>query len=279
MTLCELAALYATETAASDGYRSNLLRTARRLGSYGLTALRQLSPDSVNAILQKLDASTQTRHNIRREILTLWRWAYDRQWCQIPPLRLHRVKVRPRPVEAWSMGLLESLLGAAAGDATPISRRWPTVTRAMVLPPWIGLGFDTGLRFADIHELTIHSFRNQCVAVSAKKTGKVTVRPLSDDTADEVARLFKLSPDGTLFKWAVPRRRAFVMWQSFLADHKIGGSSKFLRRSCATYLHKKKPGQASDYLSHSDPKLVWKHYLDQTLLDMPEGPPSIRRAK
>jgi len=175
--------------------------------------------------------------------------------------------------------MLEQLLSRAAADITPVSRRWQQVTRADILPAWIGVGYDTGLRFADIHGLTIDDFRNDCVAISANKTAKVTIRPLSPETLDEVAKLFKHSPDGTLFKWALPRRRAFVMWQTFLREQGVKGSSKYLRRSCATYVHKKSPGRASDYLSHSDGKLIWKHYLDQTLLDMPEGPPPIRRAR
>jgi integrase len=279
MQIVELAATYAVQVSAAAGYAANLLRTARRFGVYGISQVRQLTADAVNKALQTMPVTPQTRHNIRRELLTLWKFAYESQLTDTPPLRLHRIKVKARPVEAWSMGMLERLLGAAGKDDTPVSRRWPQVTRAMVLPAWIGLGYDTGLRFADIHELTIKSFRNNCVAVSANKTGKVTIRPVSDDTADEVGRLFKHSPDGTLFKWALPRRRAFVLWQTFLAEHKVAGSSKFLRRSCATYVHKKTPGRASDYLSHSDPKLIWRHYLDQTLLDMPEGPQPIRRAR
>ena len=279
MLIVELAAQYAAQVSAASGYAANLARTARRFGVYGISQVRQLTADGVNKALQSMPVTPQTRHNIRRELLTIWKFAYESQLTDTPPLRLHRIKVKPRPVEAWSMGMLERLLAAAGKDHTPVSRRVPQVTRSMVLPAWIGLGFDTGLRFADIHELTIRSFRNNCVAVSANKTGKVTIRPLSDDTADEVATLFKHSPDGTLFKWALPRRRAFVLWQTFLAEHKVTGSSKFLRRSCATYVHKKSPGRASDYLSHSDPKLVWRHYLDQTLLDMPEGPQPIRRAR
>jgi integrase len=279
MQIVELAAKYAAEVSAAAGYAANLIRTARRFGVYGISQVRQLTADGVNKALHSMPVTPQTRHNIRRELLTLWKFAYESQLTDNPPLRLHRIKVRARPIEAWSMAMLERLLVAAGKDHTPISRRFPQVTRAMVLPAWIGLGFDTGLRFADIHELTIRSFRNNCVAVSANKTGKVTIRPVSAETSDEVTCLFKHSPDGTLFKWALPRRRAFVMWQTFLAEQKITGSSKFLRRSCATYVHRKTPGRASDYLSHSDPKLVWRHYLDQTLLDMPEGPPPIRRPR
>ena len=279
MTLVELAACYAAENAASDGYRANLSRTARKFAAYGLHLVRQLSAPTVNTALAEMQLTPATKHNIRRESLTLWKWAFDREWSSSPPLRLHRIKVRARPVEAWSMTTLERMMAVAARDETPVSLRVPHVTRRMVLPAWIGLAFDTGLRFADVHALTIKNFRNNCVAVTAQKTGKTTIRPVSEDTGEEVGLLFKHSPDGTLFKWAVPRRRAFVMWQRFLAEHKFNGSSKYLRRSCATYVQRKSPGQASDYLSHSDPKLVWKHYLDQTLLDMPEGPPSIRRPR
>ena len=279
MTILDLARDYVGQNECSAGYAGNLLRTARLVTRYGLETISQLTCEIVNAMFSKMPGSPQLKHNTRRELLTVWRWAFESGLTNHPPLRLKRIRVKARPVEAWSMKMLERLLCAAAQDHTPVSRRWPQVTRALVLPAWIGLGFDTGLRFADIHNLTIHSFRNNCVAVSANKTGKVTIRPVSDETADEVARLFKLSPDGTLFKWALPRRRAFVMWQTFLREQGVRGSSKYLRRSCATYVHKKAPGRASDYLSHSDTKLIWRHYLDQTLLDMPEGPPPIRRAR
>jgi integrase len=279
MTILDLAAAYVSATECSDRYAANLLRTARRLTGYGINTIRQLSCDTVNKILVEMRESQQTRHNCRRELLTLWRWAFMEGLVAEAPMRLRAIKVRAKPVVAWGMDKLGRLLALAGEDQTPISRRLPGITRSHLLPCWIGLAYDSGLRFTDVQQLTVHQLRNDCVAVTATKTGKVTVRRLSDETAEEVARVAKLSPDGSLFSWALPRRRAFVMWRAFLDENKIGGSSKYLRRSAATMVHKARAGMASEFLSHSDPKLVWKHYLDQTLLDMPEGPPPIRKPR
>lgn len=279
MTILDLAGRYVASTECSERYAANLLRTARRLTGYGLETIRQLSADTVNKILMEMRESPQTRHNCRRELLTLWRWAFMEGIVKEAPLRLRAIKVKAKPVVAWGMDKLGRLLALAGEDQTPISRRLPGVTRSHLLPCWIGLAYDSGLRFTDVHQLTVQQVRNDCVAVTAHKTGKVTVRKLSDETAEEVGRVAKLSPDGSLFSWALPRRRAFVMWKEFLAKNKISGSSKYLRRSAATMVHKQKAGTASEFLSHSDPKLVWRHYLDQTLLDMPEGPPPIRKPR
>ena len=244
-----------------------------------METVRQLTCDVVNRIFAEMRETPQTKHNCRRELLTLWRWAFMEGIVNEAPTRLRSIKVKAKPVMAWGMDKLGRLLALAGKDRTPISRRLPGVTRSDLLPAWIGVAYDSGLRFTDVQQLSVHQVRNDCVAVTAHKTGKVTVRKLSDETAEEVGRVAKLSPDGSLFSWALPRRRAFVMWQDFLAENKISGSSKYLRRSAATMVHKQKSGSATEFLSHSDPKLVWKHYLDQTLLDLPEGPPPIRKPR
>jgi len=103
------------------------------------------------------------------------------------------------------------------------------------------------------------------------------VRAISQPGQEFAARLVKKSPDGTLFRWALPRRRALLKWRDFLREQKIIGSSRWLRRSGATYVEIKRKGEAQRFLGHSNAALASRHYLDQTLtMDIPESPPPLR---
>lgn len=276
MNLSAVLAEYLAERDTSRLYQATLRRTVRKLEMYGIKNPCQLQPERINHFLATLPLSPVSRSNIRRELLTVWRYAYERGITDTPPARVRKITVPRKPVRAWSLKTLESLIVIAEKDKTAVSWRCPEIRRCDVIPVWIVLGYDSGLRFSDIHSLTLRDFHNGCVMVTAQKTGKVTVRKLSDHCQLAVARLFTYSPDETLFKWFLPRRRAFVMWNDFLRANGIDGSSRWLRRSGATYVENKQPGGATRFLGHSNPLLAWMSYLDQTLLDMPDGPPPIR---
>lgn len=275
MTIAEVLDRYLCSVEASSRYIESLRRTVRKAQASGLVYLRQLAPEAVNSWLSRLPLSQTTRHNIRRELLTLWRWAYDGGLTEVPPLRIRRISPARKPPQAWTMEGLRKMLSLAEQDEKPISSR-VKLRRCDVLPAWIGVGYDSGLRFGDILSLTTDNIRNGCVAVTASKTGKPLVRRLSDTTVAAVERLAALSPDGTLFAWALPRRRAILMWRSFLKEHKLAGSSKWLRRSCATQVHLREKGAATDYLQHSSPMLAMYHYIDASQAGVPAPPPPIR---
>lgn len=275
MTLHDLLDRYLCAVEASPRYIESLRRTVRKAKANGLVYLRQLAPDPVNSWLSGLPLSATTRHNIRREILTLWRFAYDQGLTETPPLRIRRISPSRKPPQAWTMDSLRRMLELAEQDETPISSR-VQLRRCDVLPAWIGIGYDTGIRFSDALALTADNIRNGCVAITARKTGKPLVRRLSQETLDAVGRLLDMSPDGTLFSWALPRRRAILMWRAFLKQHRINGSSKWLRRSCATQVHLAEKGAATDYLQHSSPLLAMYHYIDASQAGVPAPPPPIR---
>jgi integrase len=229
----------------------------------------------VNSWISGLPLSATTRHNIRRELLTLWRYAYDRGLTQEPPLRIRRIQPCRKPPQAWTLDTLRRMLTLAEKDESPISSR-VKLRRCDVLPAWIGVGYDTGIRFSDVIALTSENVRNGCIAIVAHKTGKPLVRRLSPSTITAVERLLSLSPDGTLFAWSLPRRRALLMWREFLKQHKLAGSSKWLRRSCATQVHMAEKGAAVEYLQHSSPMLSHYHYIDASQAGVPNPPPPIR---
>lgn len=276
MSLRDLLAAYIATNACGRRYIESLRRTVKKAEDSGLSETCQLDSERVNKFLVGLSCGPTTRHNIRRELLTLWRWAYDEGMAEVYPARVRKIRPAYSAPEAWQFGELQSILAKAEADMRPVSRRVKLV-RSDVLPAWIGLAYDSGLRFTDIHGMTERHFRNGCVVISASKTGKPAVRQLSEKTQGDVARLFTFSPDGTLFKWFLPRRRAFLMWRSFLDANGFGGSTKWFRRAAATQIEMLKPGEATWFLQHSDPQLARRHYIDISQVHTPMAPPPLRR--
>jgi integrase len=274
MSLPDLLETYLEQHEASPRYQESLRRTVRRLSAYGIGGVSQLSPDRVNRFLVAVPVGQTTKHNYRRETFTLWRFAFQQGFTDVDPSRLRRIPPARFPVKAWSREAVQKMLLAAEADETPISTR-VGYKRRDFLPAWILIAFDSGLRFSDVLELRHSDIRNACVSVVARKTGKPTIRKLSDAAINAVKRLPK-SPDGTLFKWALPRRRALKMWRAFLDQHGFEGSSKWLRRTGATAVEMVRAGSATLFLGHSAPHLARMHYLDQSQFGMPEGPPALR---
>lgn len=278
MSLLDLLDRYMAAVECSPRYQESLLRTVRRAKDSGVEKVCQLTSESVNKFLANLEVGQTTRHNIRRELLTLWRFAHERGHTEIYPSRVRKIRPAFAPPVTWELTSLARIIEAAEKDETPISSR-VSLRRCDVIPAWAGLAYDSGMRFSDIHGLAKQHFRNECVATTASKTGKPLVRALSEPTQCYVAQLFTHSPDGTLFAWCLPRRRAFLMWRSFLDGNGFGGSTKWFRRAAATAIEQLQPGAATDFLQHSHPMLVRRHYLDATQAAIPMAPPPIRKPR
>jgi integrase len=277
MLLADLLDVYLSEREASPRYIESLNRTVRRARECGLLDTSQLLPEKANEFLSRLPLAAVTRANIRRELLTLWRFAFEHSYTDVPPLRVCRIKATPPPPRAWSLDTLRKLLAAAEQDARPVSQRCPGLLWRDVLPCWIVVGYDTGLRFSDLLHLHGENIVNGCVICTAQKTGKFTVRAISPAGRECVGRLLEKSRDGTLFRWALSRRRVLRKWKDFLDEQGIVGSSRWLRRSGATYVESQRHGEAQQFLGHSNPTLAVRHYLDQTLtMRIPASPPPLR---
>ena len=276
--LPELSRQYIAAHQMTKGYARQLRHAAEKLVERGIGDSTQLSSSSLNAFLDSRPSceSDHTRCNLRRQILTLWQWGFDERMIAEKPERIRKIKFLEESPVAWSFEQLCQLLSIAEKDEAVVSMKW-CLRRCDVLPCWIRVGYESGLRFSDIHLLTRKHFRNGCLCRTASKTRKATIKRITADTQLSVDAMFARSPDGTLFRWALPRRLATVTWQAFLEDHAIEGSSKYLRRTGATLLESEHPGSATAFLGHSDPRLAAKHYIDPTLVAPPQGPPAIQR--
>lgn len=275
MTLLELLDRYTAAVECSPRYVESLRRSVRKAQGKSLSDVRQLAPEPFNLFISSLALSPVTVANIRRELLTLWRYAHDEGLTEAQPTRIRKVKTQPRPPVCWTKPELERLWRCATDDQTRISSRCD-VRRCQVLPGWIAISYDTGMRFGDVHALTASNVQRGFVVTTAAKTAKPLVRQMSPAAIDEATKLIALSPDGTLFSWCLPRRRALLMWRAFLDEHGFEGSSKWLRRCAATQVAKEKGAAAATaLLQHSHPSLVIRHYIDQTQFDAPDAPPPI----
>ena len=273
--MIDVAILYINSRSLNAQYAKTLARTALRAHEFGIKS-DSIDDKIVNKFILTLssDLSLVTKSNIRRELLTLWRYAYEMEICKNPPRHVARVHTQQQVVEAWSLTEISDILSIAKKDTTEIGG----TTRMRIcdyLPAWIRIGYETGMRHGDILSLNATELRNGCVCKSANKTGKSLVRKIESETQVLAQNLLSRSPDGTVFLWFLTRRRSFTAMKDFLDRHHIRGTGKYLRRACATAIANDSPSRASAYLQHSKESLL-KHYVDESLLDVPDGPPPIK---
>jgi hypothetical protein len=106
--------------------------------------------------------------------------------------------------------------------------------------------------------------------VQPDEDGGAVVSVLSRDQRRQL--ILDLSPDGTVFKWAVSRRHAFAtVKQVFKEIGLSGGRTQWLRRSGATHAEMVRRGAAREYLCHATQGLAERNYIDFTQL-IPELP-------
>jgi hypothetical protein len=112
--------------------------------------------------------------------------------------------------------------------------------------------------------------------VVQSKTGNPVVRRVSARTSDLLDKLASLSPDDTVFAWAVSRRWAFANIKKYFKSAGLEkGRSQWLRRAAATHAEMVEPGAGAKLLDHkSGPEMAQRHYIDQTQLMaiMPSAP-------
>lgn len=276
MTLASLLAAYVAAHDCGIRYRESLSRTTKKAIEAGVLSVADLEPGIVNKFLSGLSSlSATTRQNVRRELLTLWRYAFEERMTEVPPMRVVKIRSRPNAPQAWAMQTMSRMLACAEKDETVVSAKHK-MRICDWLPCWIVVAYDTGMRFGDVLPLRSTHIRNGSVVTIANKTGKRLVRPLSQYALDRVAELQARSPNASLFSWFLTRRRAFLSIRAFLDRHGIDGSMKYLRRSCATYIEASRPGEATRYLQHSAAAVTARHYVDESLLAVPCGPPPIK---
>lgn len=235
--------------------------------------MSDLKPERLNKWLFELQCSEITRSNFRRQALTICREALGEKFPDFSS-RIRRVKVPRKIPVAWSMDELRQLIQTAA--KLPGKFNGSKCPAKLYFTAWILLAWETGLRWGDQWELRASQLRGDRLFVIQSKTKNPIGKRLSLQCVELLAQMIRLSPDGTVFKWAINERNARVRWKKLIARAGLIGTPKFLRRSGATYVEAQQPGAASVFLGHRSAELAEKNYIDPTLLpDRSPRPPSL----
>ena len=256
MTLLQLARLYHNRVGGSPGYLEQLEVFVRRLDWQA----SDLHPERIDAYLtdalKHLAPSTVRNH--RKMLRVLLHFAASERLVDASILRpLRRVKQLPPNPRAWSHEEIRSLLTVAANMTG--GRKCP---RNKLARAWILTAYSTGLRLDDLLSIRHDQIRGQRLCPSQHKVGWPHVCWLDDNALAAIRQLPILGP--RIFGDLICRDKAMAMMRHLTRVAGLPGSTKFLRRSGATYCEIAGK-DATGHLGHRSPGMK-AYYVDRLLL-------------
>lgn len=265
--------VYCLEKAVSEGHCRQLHISARRFGVWlgHLARLRDFTDTNVSKFLlwlEEIGRKPRYRKKVKGDLLAMWRYAVEAEMLDHEPKRIRRVHCPKEIPRAWTLEELADLIRQARTltgyYSTGISRAgfWELVAR---------LGYETGFRRSDLIEIRFDEVeRTHFGAIIYHVHSKTGVGQLAVITHDTVAAIDAI---------ANPKRDAILEWPfhewTFRQDlgrlvdaAGLDGTSKFLRRSCASYgAREENEERAMKLLGHLTPGLARKHYIDPRIAD------------
>lgn len=276
---------YALERGLKGETAKHLSRTAREFSTFVGHDARfdDLQDGQVNQWLSSFDGLRKpiTISNKRRQLLTLWRAAYDRRLIDHLPTRVRRLRIQEAVPHAWTLEEIQSL--RAAANSLPGIFRRTQIHKADWMTAFVDFEWDTALRLGDALSVERSDiWPGNYLVIVQQKTGRSHKCCLSERTMLSLERtgfqrrslLFPLWGDRSHFYKLFRQLRALAGLSS--------GSSKWLRRSSATYVEKRQPGAAMRHLGHRTPGLAYRHYVDpricqEDLVKPPDLLPTLQR--
>lgn len=261
MLLHELAMQYAMKIGASTGYVEQLQVFTKRLP----WQVEDITTEMVDNYLTEALASRshQTVANHRRILTTLMRYARRQGLNTRIRKKFRRVKVpAPLPV-AYSLADIRRLVDVAR--KTPGQFR--DLRKSDFLVAWFLTAYCTGLRVGDLIDLRWDQIRAARIYVRQSKTS----RPHTALFTDEALRACKALPKRARVFGDFAAKNTIQQWVAKAVDDAgLRGSTKWLRRSCATYA--KVMGMSPKAkLGHMTDGLAERHYVDQSLYEEETG--------
>jgi integrase len=264
MKIQELASRYIDRVGGSPGYLEQYRVCVGRLD----WDVSDLTPDAIDQYLTSAQRhlAPSTVHNHRRMLARLLAFAVSEGLVDRSILRpVKRIKRPPPCPVAWSHAEIRKLLEAAKNLQGGVKCPHRVLMRA-----WILVAYSTGLRLGDLLSVTHDQVRGRRILVRQGKTQEPHICYL-DDLAK--AALDALPRRGArIFGDLICRDKLLRQMRILTARAKVNGSTKFLRRSGATYaeLAGKNP---SGHLGHRTPSMK-AYYIDRLLLaeERQDGP-------
>ena len=265
MRIKELAAKYIARVGGGPGYVEQFNALAKHLPE------SSLCPDQLDRYLTTAlhSLSPQTVYNHRRMLQRLMNFAASEGLMDKSIVRpLRKIKRTPKNPTAWSHAEIHRLLEAA--DKLRPGRK---VSNRLLMRAWVAVAYSTGLRLADLLEIRHDQVRGRRLLVTQQKTGEAHVCYLDDLAMECLAALPRRGE--RIFGDLVCRDKILKKMRELTAAAKVKGSTKFLRRSGATYAEVAGKN-ASGHLGHRSPGMK-TYYIDRLLLaeEKGEGPTTL----
>ena len=257
MLLQDFAKRYAQRIGASEGYLEQLLVFTKRLPWQVEDITSSMVDDYLTEALRTRAPNTVANH--RRMLTTLLAEARRLGMNTCILERFRRVKTpRPLPV-AWSLTEIKHLVETARR----VPGQFHDLKKSLFLEAWFLTAYATGIRAGDLVQIRWDQIRGRRLYLRQSKTSSPHVAVFTDEALSACK--------------ALPRRErvfgefaAINTIQQWVAAcvEKAGltGSTKWLRRSCATYA-KVKGMSPKAKLGHLTDGLAEKHYVDQLLYE------------
>jgi len=278
MLLSTLLRDYLSAREVSREYGKSLTAVVLEFGRWLKRSARvsDFSDAKVNAWLTALVSangrSRSTLANKRRQLLTLWRYAWQEEHAKQPPRKVRRISVPAPSPAAWDTPELRRVIAAAR--CVPGKFRRTKIERAKFWEAFVRVGYSSGLRLGDLVRLRWEQIRaNGIAVVSQHKTGNLVLCPL-DASALAALEGIRLPHRSRVFGDCLNRRRTMKGFIAIVRAAGLTGGSKMLRRSGATAVAIASPGWESAFLGHVDQRTA-RHYVDRAMCQQrkPTPPP------
>jgi len=245
------------------------LRAAAR--AFQAVSAGGFSDEAITAFLGRLlhrGLSPATVNTRRRQLLTLWQWAYRRGLCDRPPREVPRAREVQRIPEAWTTAEVSRLLRTAASwpglvGPWPASDWWPALILTVY---WTGarIGAVMAARGCDYDPVA------GWLVLRQTKTGVEQLYRLHPQAMAALARVHS-TESKRLFGW--PHHPQHLHWcfrRIVLASqvrYRGGHCELFhrLRRTTVSYCAAVDPGLAQRQAGHTSYATTVAYYVDPTI--------------
>lgn len=279
MTIPEAVEEYLLERRVSKQYANQLRHRLRHFCDFvDCENLSALQRRDANRWIRSLDEesvlSAKTVKEYRSALLVLWKWLHEVGLVDERPERIRRVRVPKRTPVAWTFDELLSLLEVTSQLRRNVAQT--DIPRRVWWTAFVHLAYATGLRLGDLLKLRWSDIRNDSVAVTQNKTGDCVMAPLSPSA---LRALDELPRNGDyVLPWPGTRSNVFKTLRTIVKRAGVRpGTSRWIRRSFASYIERDHPGRAEEALGHASRGLAQECYIDPTIAyPLRPSPPELK---
>ena len=236
----------------------------RKNGSVPLSL--SLNSDVLNTFLIDLDGANRSRHTIaryRRELLVLWRDAFEVGLVANAPRRIRAIKTPETLKDAWTP---EEVIELLAACRTRKGRfRTTRIRRAAYFESIIRAGWDTSLRLGDLLDFRVDALGDRCDRLQNKTQDYVDV-VFQPETLDAIDATFDTFTPKRVLVWPLwsDRKQFYKQMQRIVGEAGLKGSFQKLRRSGVTDVCRQ-GGPGHIQAGHKDSKTTDRWYLNKAL--------------